>query len=219
MLESSVDEVTGEYVVVSERVRELSRAELSGRATKIARELDPDSAEASAARARDARRVVIQPDRHQPGMARWVVHLPTETSQRMAAAVDALAGEYARANPGTPIDAARADALTDLVLSSADVSTVVELLVPVLPATAELVPAAAGLGPMTAELGPETAELVPTPAELLPASADLVRDPADTVDAADPADPAEDVGRSARTGCSLGHPRRRRRPTARGTRP
>ena len=143
VLESTVDEVTGEYVVVSERVRELSRAELSGRATKIARELDPDSEQLAAERARGARRVVIQPDRHQPGMARWVVHLPTETSQQMAAAVDVLAGQYARANPGTPIDAARADALTDLVLANADVSTVIELLVPALPAPAQLVPATA----------------------------------------------------------------------------
>jgi hypothetical protein len=140
VLESSVDEVTGEYVVVSDRVRELSRSELAGRATKIARELDPASEEVAAERARGARRVVIQPDRHQPGMARWVVVLPTETSQRMSAAVDRLAGEYSRANPGTPIDAARADALTDLVLANADVSTVVELLVPALPASAELVP-------------------------------------------------------------------------------
>ncbi|WP_457252418.1 hypothetical protein [Pedococcus sp. P5_B7] len=139
VLESSVDQVTGEYVVVSDRVRELSRSELTSRATKVARELDPTSEEASADRARDARRVVIQPARGNPGMARWVVTLPTDSSQRMAAAVDALAGEYARANPGTPIDAARADALTDLVLSSADVSTVVELLVPALPATAALV--------------------------------------------------------------------------------
>ena len=139
VLESSVDEVTGEYVVVSDRVRELSRSELASRATKIARELDPSSESTSAARARDARRVVIQPDRGNPGMARWVVTLPTDTSQRMAAAVDALAGEYARANPGAPMDAARADALTDLVLSSADVSTVIELLVPALPTTAVLV--------------------------------------------------------------------------------
>ena len=139
VLESSVDEVTGEYAVVSDRVRELSRSELASRATKIARELDPSSEETAAARARDARRVVIQPDRGNPGMARWVLTVPTDASQRMAAAVDALAGEYARANPGTPIDAARADALTDLVLSSADVSTVVELLVPALPTTAGLV--------------------------------------------------------------------------------
>lgn len=147
VLESSVDELTGEYVVVSDRVRELTRSELASRATRIARELDPSSQETSAARARDARRVVIQPDRGNPGMARWVVTLPTDTSQRMAAAVDALAGEYARANPGTLIDAARADALTDLVLSSADVSTVVELLVPALPTPAVLV--ASDDGPAT----------------------------------------------------------------------
>jgi len=140
VLESSVDEVTGEYAVVSDRVRELSRSELAARATKIARELDPDSEAASATRARDARRVVVRPDRGNPGMSRWVAVLPVDTSQRMAAAVDALAGEYARANAGSPIETARADALADLVLSSAEVSTVIELLVPVPPAPAVLVP-------------------------------------------------------------------------------
>ena len=155
VLESSVDEVTGEYVVVSDRVRELSRAELASRATKIARELDPSSEETAAARARDGRRVVIQPDRGNPGMARWVVTVPTDASRRMAAAVDALAGDYARANPGAPIDAARADALTDLVLSSAEVSTVVELLVPALPATAVLVASQSGHAAAPADPTPD----------------------------------------------------------------
>jgi hypothetical protein len=54
-------------------------------------------------------------------------------SQRVFAAVDALAGQYARARPRTSIEAHRADALADLVLSNADVETTVELVIPVLP--------------------------------------------------------------------------------------
>ncbi|SDP24000.1 hypothetical protein SAMN04489867_1828 [Pedococcus dokdonensis] len=186
VLESSVDEVTGEYVVVSERMRELSRSELVSRCRKIARELDPDSEQAALQRARDARRVVIQPHPDQPGMARWVVVLPTETSQRLASAVDALAGQYARANPGTPIDAARADALADLALAQSDVTTVVELLVPVLPAPAELVAEPAepeSAGPESA--GPESAEPEPKPGESEPVSEPAEPEPAEP----EPAEP------------------------------
>ncbi len=132
VLESSLDEVTGEFAVLSPRVRGLSRSELSARATAIARELDPASEHEAMSRAREARRVVVRPDRDHPGMARWVAILPTDTSQRMAAAVDALAAQYSGGS-GTPIDAARADALSDLVLANADISTTVELLVPTLP--------------------------------------------------------------------------------------
>ncbi|MGA8978983.1 MAG: HNH endonuclease signature motif containing protein, partial [Pedococcus sp.] len=69
-----------------------------------------------------------------PGMARWHVLMPTAVSQEVYAAVDALAAQYARSQPGTPIDGHRADALADLVLANAQVQTTVELVVPVLAA-------------------------------------------------------------------------------------
>ncbi len=134
VLETTVDPVTGEITLVSEEVKAMSRAQFARRAARIARALDPDSGARAAGLARDQRTVVVRPNRHHPGMATWTAHLPSEVSQQMAAAVDALAGQYAKAHPGTGIDGHRADALADLVLGNAEVKTVVELLIPVLPA-------------------------------------------------------------------------------------
>lgn len=113
VLETSLDEVTGELTLVSPAIRQLTRGELSRRARAIAFELEPDSRARAALRARDERRVVVTPDRRRPGMSRWHLLLPTEVSHEVFAAVDALAGQYARAHPGSPIDGHRADALAD----------------------------------------------------------------------------------------------------------
>jgi hypothetical protein len=132
VLETSLDATTGELTLVSERVRGLSRADLARRARTVARQLDPESDERAARLGRAARRVVVTPDSRGPGMARWTALLPSDVSQRVFAAVDGLARQYARSAPGTAIDAHRADALADLVLSRARVATTVELLVPIL---------------------------------------------------------------------------------------
>ncbi len=153
VLETTVDPVTGEVTLVSEAVKAMSRAQFARRAARIARALDPDSGARAAGLARDQRTVVVRPNRHHPGMATWTAHLPSEVSQQMAAAVDALAGQYAKAHPGTGIDGHRADALADLVLGNAEIRTVVELLVPVLPAHSEGTRGALGqLNPVTATL-------------------------------------------------------------------
>ncbi len=122
VLETTVDPVTGEVTLVSDEVKRMSRAQFARRATRIARALDPDSGARAAGLARDQRTVVVRPNRHHPGMATWTAHLPSEVSQQMAAAVDALAGQYAKAHPGTGIDGHRADALADLVLGNAEVT-------------------------------------------------------------------------------------------------
>ncbi|WP_406831315.1 HNH endonuclease signature motif containing protein [Pedococcus sp. KACC 23699] len=134
VLETSLDEVTGELTLVSPEVRQLNRAELSRRARAVARELDPQSDERAARRAHGERRVVVTPDRRRPGKSRWHVLLPSQVSHEVFAVVDTLAGQYARAHPGTPIDGHRADAFADLVLGNAQVQTTVELVVPVLAA-------------------------------------------------------------------------------------
>ncbi|TQJ49367.1 hypothetical protein FBY26_1049 [Phycicoccus sp. SLBN-51] len=155
VLETTVDPVTGEITLVSEEVRRMSRSTFARRAARIARTLDPASQCKAVEQAREQRRVVIRADRHQPGMAVWTAHLPADVSQRMAAAVDALAGQYAKANPGTSIDSRRADALTALVLGNAEIKTVVELLVPVLPTRDQAAAARGALG----QLNPVTATL------------------------------------------------------------
>lgn len=133
VLESCVDEVTGEQVWVSRRVRDMCRSNLARRARQVADRLAPEVADARAEQARDSRRVVVQPA-PEPGMAQWEAVLPSETSLRMHAAVDALASRFARGRPGVPVDACRADALAALVLGSATITTTIELLIPVLPA-------------------------------------------------------------------------------------
>jgi hypothetical protein len=161
VLETSVDEVTGEVALVSQEVQALSRAQLARRAGRIARTLDPESQQRAAALAHDRRRVLIRPDRHQPGLAAWTAHLPTEVSQRMASAVDALAGQYAKAHPGTGLDGHRADALADLVLGNATITTTVELLIPVLPAYRAAAAAPVATKGALGQLNPLTATLVP----------------------------------------------------------
>ncbi len=64
-------------------------------------------------------------------MTRLVADLPTPTALRLWGAVDALAAQYARAQPGLRIGAARADALADLVGANATISTTIELVTPV----------------------------------------------------------------------------------------
>ena len=131
----------------------MSRSQLARRAARIARALDPDSGSRAAGLARDQRTVVVRPNRHHPGMATWTAHLPSEVSEKMAAAVDALAEQYAKAHPGTGIDGHRADALADLVLGNATITTTIELLIPVLPAHSEGTRGALGqLNPVTATL-------------------------------------------------------------------
>ena len=132
VLESSADPVTGEELPLSSAVRDMARSTLSRHAAKIARDLDPECTRNEAERARDERTVRAWAAEF-PGSTRWEALLPSETSARMWSAIDALASQYARANPGMLMDAARADALADLVLASASVTTTVTLLIPALP--------------------------------------------------------------------------------------
>lgn len=141
VLESGVDTETGEATVLSPRVRDLSRSALSRRAAKIARDLDPNHTRAAAEAAHAARTVNAWPA-GAPGMTQWSATLPSDTSQRMWAAVDQLATDYVRANPALAVDAARADALADLVLANASVVTTVTLLVPTIALSAALQPSA-----------------------------------------------------------------------------
>jgi hypothetical protein len=159
VLETTVDSATGEVSLVSEEVRRMSRSRLARRAARIARHLDPDSHDRATRQARDQRGVVVRPDRHRPGLALWKAHLPSDVSDQVFAAVDGLASRYAMAHPGTGIDAHRADALADLVLGNAEVRTVVELVVPVLPVGAPTAPTRGPLG----QLRPMTANVAPAP--------------------------------------------------------
>jgi hypothetical protein len=108
----------------------LSCAALRRRARRSADRCNPQEAAHAAERARAHRDVRVRPG-DCTGMTRLVADLPTPVALRLWSAVDGLAAEYARAQPGLRMGAARADALTDLVAANSTVSTTIELVAPI----------------------------------------------------------------------------------------
>ncbi|KRF26122.1 HNH endonuclease signature motif containing protein [Phycicoccus sp. Soil803] len=111
-------------------ITELSCAALRQRARRAADRCAPDDADHHAALARGRSEVRVRPGEC-TGMTRLVADLPTPVAMRIWGAVDGLAAEYARAQPGLRMGAARADALTDLVEANATISTTIELVAPI----------------------------------------------------------------------------------------
>ncbi|GAA3615111.1 hypothetical protein GCM10022199_19140 [Marihabitans asiaticum] len=115
-------------------VRELSCSEIGRRARRAAAVTDPRGIEEVAERARARRSVSCAPDRDLPGLTTWQVRMPSDIAARAWRAVDDLAREYhaARRDAGDAVtlDQARADALADLVLARADITTTLDLVVP-----------------------------------------------------------------------------------------
>ncbi len=109
---------------------ELTPARLRRLCERTAALIDAGSIEQRAERGVEDRFVRLSPGAD-PGMAWWTASLPSYVSMQAWAAIDALAHEYVRADPGRSIDQARADAFADLLLGSAQVTTMVELIVPV----------------------------------------------------------------------------------------
>ena len=105
-------------------------SQLRARARRCAQQCTSRDAEELAQRARNRRDVHVQPA-DELGMTRLVADLPSAAAQRIWSAVDGLAAEYLRANPGLRAGAARADALVDLVEANASISTTVELVAPI----------------------------------------------------------------------------------------
>jgi hypothetical protein len=182
LLEPSTDLETGEHVPVHPDVLDLSPTQLGRRARGIAADLDPESQARFERQGRRERHVRVRPG-DCPGTTTWTASLPSDVSAAAWSAVDELAQEYLRARPGLSVDAARADALTDLVLSRATVTTSVELLVPVVPGwTFPAVATASPLGD-PAGTGATTRDGTMSP---LPSSAagELTRGPAPPPDSA-----------------------------------
>ena len=111
-------------------ISETSCAALRRRARRAADRCAPDDATGFAELARSRRDVRVRPGEC-TGMSRLEADLPTPVAMRIWHAVDGLAAEYARANPGQRIGAARVDALADLVEANATISTTIELVAPV----------------------------------------------------------------------------------------
>ncbi len=111
-------------------VTEMSCAALRRRARRAADRCAPDDAQESAELARSRRDVRVRAGEC-AGMSTLEADLPTPVALRIWHAVDGLAAEYARAQAGLRMGAARADALADLVEANAAISTTIELVAPV----------------------------------------------------------------------------------------
>jgi hypothetical protein len=111
-------------------ITDLPCAALRARARRCADRCAPTEAGQAGEAARTRREVRVRPGECS-GMTRLVADLPTPTALRLWGAVDALAAQYARAQPGLLMGAARADALADLVGANATISTTIELVTPI----------------------------------------------------------------------------------------
>lgn len=137
-----------------ESLVDLATAAVKARAQRAALRTDPEGVVAWQSRAATGRYVRANPA-EAPGMTRWDAELPTDTSQQMWAAIDSLATEFLTADAATgapqsrTVAAARADALSALVLSNAQVETHVELVLPVVPAAPSATQPTAMAGPPT----------------------------------------------------------------------
>lgn len=137
-----------------ESLVDLATAAVKARAQRAALRTDPEGVVAWQSRAATGRYVRASPA-EAPGMTRWDAELPTDTSQQMWAAINTLATEFLTSDTmtGAPrtrtVAAARADALSALVLSNAQVETHVELVLPVVPATPSATQPTAMAGPPT----------------------------------------------------------------------
>ena len=122
-------------------VTDLPKPRLVERVRRAAAKADPDGVTRGVQRAPRRRSLRVAPS-ETAGLMRWSLEVPDDTSRRLFAAVDGLAQEYLTADRSgsqavaadrerRTVEAARSDALVDLVMANAHVETLVELVVPV----------------------------------------------------------------------------------------
>ena len=90
---------------------------------------DPDEVAERAERARAGRFVLVRPG-IDPGMSEWVAAQPAETSAAAWAAVEELAHAYVADGEHRSLGQARADAMIDLILGQATITTTLDLSIP-----------------------------------------------------------------------------------------
>jgi hypothetical protein len=106
----------------------MAHAAVRARAAVTALRVDPASARHRGDDARRDREVRVRPG--EPGMSEWSASQPAEVSVRAWAAIEALAVQYATANPALNVGQARADAMMDLILAQASIETTIDLVIP-----------------------------------------------------------------------------------------
>ncbi|MGL5817207.1 MAG: DUF222 domain-containing protein, partial [Phycicoccus sp.] len=113
-------------------------------ARSVASRVAADQVAACVEKARRGRYVEVRPSA-EDGLAELSAVLPTATAAVAWSAVEQVAADYCRVDPGLSVDQARADAFADLLLRNVTVSATVTLGVPVLTGDAAC-PAGASAG-------------------------------------------------------------------------
>ncbi len=116
--------------VLVDRLADLDPARVGVVARRVAHRVAPAAAAAEADRTRRGRTVEVSPG--PDGSTTWWALLPAADSAVAWSAVTTLARDYQVADPGLSIDAARADAMVDLLLARVTVTASVTLGIPVL---------------------------------------------------------------------------------------
>ena len=106
------------------------------RVRRVLGRVDADAVRAKAAKERLDRFVHAYPSQV-PGLTSWVASLPAAESAACWAAIDELAHQMDGEDPTRTLGQCRADALVDLMLGNATVSTTVTLMIPVQTATVD----------------------------------------------------------------------------------
>ena len=119
-----------EEAVLPKAVRETA-GQVRNRARRELAKVDPEVLAERVRRCREERGLWRRPG--EPGVSEWLAVLPNETSAACWAAVDELARRYRADGDARTLDQARADAMADLVLGNATVTTTLTIAVPVIP--------------------------------------------------------------------------------------
>ena len=114
----------------------LTPGEVTKKVRKVLGKVDADALRLKAAKERLDRFVHAYPSQV-PGLTTWVASLPAAESAACWAAIDELAHQMRGDDPTRTLEQCRADALVDLMLGNATVTTTVTLMIPVQTATVD----------------------------------------------------------------------------------
>ena len=110
-------------------VLDLPTARVRAATRRAVAAVDPDEVIAREKRARAERFVLVRPG-PVPGTSEWVAEQPSDSSAAAWAAIDELAHSYVADGDHRSLDQARADAMIDLILGQATVTTTIDLSLP-----------------------------------------------------------------------------------------
>jgi len=134
--EASAESCAAVEALIHPAVLEEAPGAVTKRVRRVLARIDADAVRAKAAKERLDRFVHAYPS-HVPGLTSWVASLPAAESAACWAAIDELAHQMRGDDPTRTLEQCRADALVDLMLGNATVTTTVTLMIPVQTATVD----------------------------------------------------------------------------------